>query len=141
MTPDRHMPFYWLDFWDAVEGWDDRYIVGYQRALSYYWHTTNCQGLKDNAVFLRKICRIDEAHWPEFRDLAFDGDRFFKRDRSGMWRQKRADIEWQIRQDSYDEAVERGKGRWKGTSKEERSEIARRAVAARWKKSGGAAPG
>lgn len=93
--PNVYMPFFWLEFWTAVSGWPDCAIVGYQRALTHYWFHLGCVGLPDDSEKLRRICQVDKADWQECMELIFDNDRFFKQDESGMWKQKRADKEWQ----------------------------------------------
>jgi len=94
MNPDVYMPFFWGDFWQAVKAWPYAAVVGYQKALTYYWFHMKCEGLKDDSESLRKICELDKDEWAECCELIFDNDKFFKQDSSGLWRQKRADKEY-----------------------------------------------
>jgi uncharacterized protein YdaU (DUF1376 family) len=95
MKPDIYMPFYWFDFWQAVKGWPYPAIVGYQKALTHYWFHENCDGLKNDSGFLRKICELDKEEWTECMELIFDNRKFFVLDkRTKLWKQKRADEEW-----------------------------------------------
>ena len=95
MRPDSFMPFYWADFWEAVEGLPSDTIVGYQRALSHYWGHAHCKGLRDNDEFLRRLCRIDKLEWSEAKRVIFDNAKFFTMGEDGLWHQKRASQEWE----------------------------------------------
>ena len=95
MNPDSYMPFFWPAFWEAVKSWPDCAIVGYQKGLTHYWFHLHCVGLPDDAEKLRRICEREKSDWPACCDLIFDNDKFFKLDeKSGLWKQKRADEEW-----------------------------------------------
>jgi uncharacterized protein YdaU (DUF1376 family) len=93
MKPDIYMPFYWPEFWLAVEGLDDIVIIAYLRLLSYYWHHSSCDGLENNNDKLQRICRMDGYDWNKNKAILFGGDGFFKLVK-GKWRNKRADEEW-----------------------------------------------
>jgi len=117
MKPDAYMPFYWMEFWHAVEGLPDQSIVAYQRVLSNYWHQNHCVGLRDDDEFLRRICRCDRDDWQSVRDTIFDNDRFMTQDADGLWHQKRAQEEWIHASAAYEKALVRAKAgaaaRWK----------------------------
>jgi uncharacterized protein YdaU (DUF1376 family) len=116
MKPDQFMRWDWNEFWHAVEGLPDHVIVGYQRALGYYYQHNHCTGLRNDDEFLRKLCRIDREFWPDARAIIFDNDKFFFLDEDGLWHQKRAEEEWVIAVKDHERAVNRGKagakGRW-----------------------------
>lgn len=113
MRPDQYMRWNWNEFWPAVEGLADHVIIGYQRALSYYYQHNHCHGLKNDDEFLRKLCRIDKDQWPDARDLIFDNDKFFLLGQDDLWHQKRASDDYKQAEKDYKNAVNRGKSRWK----------------------------
>lgn len=123
MKPDAYMPFYWMEFWHAVEGLSDQSIVAYQRVLSNYWHQNHCAGLRDDDEFLRRICRCDRDDWKSIRETIFDNDRFMTQDADGLWHQKRAHEEWIAASKKYQTAMARAHAgavaRW-GSSKKAR---------------------
>ena len=119
--PDSYMPMYWPDFWTAVRGWPDIAILGYLKALSYYWHHDHCNGLRDNPESLRLICERDKSDWVDCMGLIFDNKDFFTLEYdsgSGLWHQKRARDEWKKWNNNYQSAVSRAKlgaeARWAG---------------------------
>jgi uncharacterized protein YdaU (DUF1376 family) len=107
--PDSYMPFYWKDFWEAVKGWPDCAIVGYQMALTYYWFHNHCEGLKDDEQTLRRICSREKDEWNSCRELIFDNDKFFRLDVNGLWQQRRAKELWDISNARYEAAVRRAR--------------------------------
>jgi uncharacterized protein YdaU (DUF1376 family) len=131
MKPDAYMPMFWNEFWQAVEGLDDRIIVAYLRALSHYWHHTNAGGIDDDDDKLRRLCRQDKDDWPVVRIAIFSRGGFFHLDH-GRWHSKRAKEEWNKSQMRYDSSVNGGKNRWKGISAKEHSSMSERAADARW---------
>lgn len=128
------MPFYWPDFWHAVEGFSDSAIVAYQRALSHYWHHNHCRGLQDDDEFLRRLCRIEKSEWQKIKQIVFDNDKFFTMDGDGLWHQKRAQEEWIKSSAKYDAAVKGGRNRLKNTTQKQREAISRSGAVAKWKK-------
>ncbi len=118
------MPMYWNEFWQAVEGQPDFVIVGYQRALAYYWHHNHCVGLRDNDEALRKVCRIDREQWEECSSIIF-GEFFNRDEETGLWHQKRARAEYVKAEINYNAQVLRGKkgavARWSSVPKRKRA--------------------
>lgn len=81
------MPFFGLEFFQAVEGYPDSVALGYMRAVWHYWHHEHCGGLPDDDDFLMRLCRIDRVEWVRAKSIIFG--RFFNLER-GKWHQKRA---------------------------------------------------
>lgn len=108
MKPVAFIPLYGRDFFDAVDGHDDRVAMGYLRAIWNYWNVTKCEGLEDNSERLRKICRIDAEHWEKDREIIFDNEKFFTLGEDGKWHQKRAASEWKKAEEKYERAVRAG---------------------------------
>lgn len=116
--PDKYMPMFWPDFWQAVEGLDCRLIVAYQRCLTKYWFHTNCEGLEDDDEQLRNLCRLDRDEWADWKKYLFSKNKksfWFIED--GMWHNKRAREEWDksmsYLEKMHKRAVAGAKGRWK----------------------------
>jgi uncharacterized protein YdaU (DUF1376 family) len=116
--PDRYMPMFWPDFWQAVEGLDCKVIVAYQRCLTFYWFHTGCTGLPDDDERLRGICRLDNDEWTDWKKILFskdnDGFWFIK---GGKWHNKRAIEVWNISlvhmNMMHDRAINGANARWK----------------------------
>lgn len=134
MKPTAYMPFYGNDFFTAVEGKSDAFVVAYMRAIWFFWSNSHCRPIKNDDETLRKICRVDKSDWPDLRDQIFDDDRFFIRngDRD-EWVQARAEFEWSKSSAAYGRAVKGGKARAQNLTKEERSRIATMGAVARYK--------
>jgi uncharacterized protein YdaU (DUF1376 family) len=117
--PDSYMPMYWLDFWPAVEGYEDYIAIGYLRLLSHYWHITHCSGLKHDIPFLQRLSRIlDEKKWDIAEPILFDGINFFELDHeTNTWHQKRALSEWQSKVASYNSVMARAKAGGQATKR------------------------
>ncbi len=105
MNPDSYIPFYALEFWQAVEGQPDYIVVGYLRAITHYWMHSHCKGLRDDSEYLRKLCRIDPSDWETAQGVIFDNERFFTLGEGGMWQQKRARELWRDTKSAYDRRV------------------------------------
>lgn len=117
MKPDAYMPFYFRAFFEAIKGQPPYIGMGYLVAICYYWGHNNCEGLKDDDEFLRRVCEIDKLEWKEAKAFIFDGDKCFTQDANGIWHQKRAYEEWHKAKTKYEKFSKSGsKGgtnRWK----------------------------
>jgi len=117
VRPDSFMPFYGDDFLTAVAAHPDFVIVGYLKAIWYYWSHTHCEGLDNNPEGLRKICQLDREQWDVAERIIFDNNKFFSLGPDLKWHQKRAFEEWQRAEKSYNQKVAAGvkgaKKRWK----------------------------
>ena len=118
--PDKYMPMFWPDFWQAVEGLDCRLIVAYQRCLSKYWFHLHCSGLDDDDDQLRRLCQLDKDEWEDWKKHLFSKN---KQDRSfwyfehGKWHNKRALEIWN----------------WVNELSQKRSVAGKRGAIERWK--------
>lgn len=112
MNPDTYMPFFGKDFFAAVEGYPENLVAAYIRLLWHYWSVNHCEGLRDDDGFLKRICRIDDSDWEQFRPILF-GEFFKLCDMDGTWKQKRAREEWEKSCKSYRAKVLGGKHSWK----------------------------
>ena len=108
--PDSYMPFYGPKFEQAMKGQPHYIFSGYLQAVIYYWFHANCEGLKDNDEFLRKVCGQEKDEWPACREVLFSGDdEFFSLGTDGKWHQKFQDGLWRRQEVSYAKAVTRGR--------------------------------
>jgi len=113
MKPDAFMPFYGNDFFQALKGRKAFVKLAYLELIWFYWSHENCQGLEDDADFLRGVSGLSEDEWEIARPILFDNNKFFVQDAEGRWQQGRAQSEWEKAKASYDRAVKGGKNRWK----------------------------
>jgi uncharacterized protein YdaU (DUF1376 family) len=119
MKLDAYMPFYGNDFFAAVEGLDEPVIIGYLRAVWYYWSHTHCRGLPDDDEFLRRLCRTSIADWQRTKGVIFGG--FFTLETvvnadnntvsnteqlSSLWHQNRARCEYKAASEVYNAKVQ-----------------------------------
>jgi hypothetical protein len=129
--PDTWMPLYGNDLFVATRGHPPYCCLAYIKAIWYYWHHNHCRGLKNDDYYLRGICECELIHWEEVRNMVFDNQDFFTLDESGLWRQKRTDVEWEFAQNRYNRAMNGGLSRSSRLTDERRSEIARKGALAR----------
>jgi len=115
--PDTFFPFYSRAFFEAVEGQPDYIVLGYLRALSFYWSHNHCQGLENDQEFLRRLCRIEKDKWSKSFDILFGREEFFALI-DDKWHQQRMLEEWGKAVNRYKTAQLKTKA----------------ATAARWKK-------
>jgi uncharacterized protein YdaU (DUF1376 family) len=97
-TPEAYIPFYFGDFFIAVDRLSDSAIVAYQRAIWSYWKDTHCTGLENDDEELKRICHNPDD-WFKIKDKLFgDEERhkkfFFLDEKDGKYHQARALEEW-----------------------------------------------
>ena len=119
--PDSYMPFYALDFWQAVRGWPARAVIGYLKAITHYWFHEHCIGLKDNAEYLQGVCELTDKEWNElgYYELIFDNNKYFKKDEeNNVWHQYRCLDIWNETVRKYEAQINKSKlgaaARWSG---------------------------
>lgn len=105
-SPDKFMPFYGNEFYQACEGRSHACSDGYSRALWYYWHHRHCNGIENDERLLRRLVRAEnDDEWEEVRSFVFDNKDQFCLGGDGLWHQKRAYELWQEIVAQYDRRV------------------------------------
>jgi len=59
-SPNLFMPFWGNDFFESISGYNSDVGLGYLRAVWHYWHKTECNGLKNDDDYLRRVCCFDK---------------------------------------------------------------------------------